>query len=133
MSKSLGNSPDPIDVIHNYGADALRFSINYLAPLGQDVLFNEEKTELGRNFANKIWNAARFLLMNAQDIELNDNLIDKHIDFTDKWIQSRFQNTLQKYETALDNFDVNGATKIIYGYIWNDFCDWYIELTKKRM
>jgi valyl-tRNA synthetase len=133
MSKSLGNSPDPIDVINTYGADALRFSINYLAPLGQDVLFNEEKTELGRNFANKIWNAARFLLMNAQDVELNNNLIDKHIDFTDKWIQSRFQNTLQKYETALDNFDVNGATKIIYGYIWNDFCDWYIELTKKRM
>ncbi len=133
MSKSLGNSPDPIDVINNYGADALRFSINYLAPLGQDVLFNEEKTELGRNFANKIWNAARFLLMNAQDVELSDNLIDKHIDFTDKWIQSRFQNTLQKFETALDNFDVNGATKIIYNYIWNDFCDWYIELSKKRM
>ena len=133
MSKSLGNSPDPIDVIDNYGADALRFSINYLAPLGQDVLFNEEKTELGRNFANKIWNAARFLLMNAQDVELSDNLIDKHIDFTDKWIQSRFQNTLQKFETALDNFDVNGATKIIYNFIWNDFCDWYIELSKKRM
>ncbi len=133
MSKSLGNSPDPIDVINNYGADALRFSINYLAPLGQDVLFNEEKTELGRNFANKIWNAARFLLMNAQDVELNNNLIDKHIDFTDKWIQSRFQNTLQKFETALDAFDVNGATKIIYNFIWNDFCDWYIELSKKRM
>ncbi len=133
MSKSLGNSPDPIDVINNYGADALRFSINYLAPLGQDVLFNEEKTELGRNFANKIWNAARFLLMNAQDVELNNNLIDKHIDFTDKWIQSRFQNTLQKFETAFDAFDVNGATKIIYNFIWNDFCDWYIELSKKRM
>ena len=133
MSKSLGNSPDPIDVIDKYGADALRFSINYLAPLGQDVLFSEEKTELGRNFANKIWNAARFLLMNAQDVELSDNLIDKHVDFTDKWIQSRFQNTLQKFETALDNFDVNGATKIVYSFIWNDYCDWYIELTKKRM
>lgn len=133
MSKSLGNSPDPIDVINDYGADALRFTINYLAPLGQDVLFNEESTELGRNFSNKIWNAARFLLMNAQDVELNDELIDKHIDFTDKWIQSRFQNTLQKFETALDNFDVNGATKIIYSYVWNDFCDWYIELSKNRM
>ena len=133
MSKSLGNSPDPIDVINDYGADALRFTINYLAPLGQDVLFNEERTELGRNFSNKIWNAARFLLMNAQDAELNDELLDKHIDFTDKWIQSRFQNTLQKFETALDNFDVNGATKIIYSYVWNDFCDWYIELSKNRM
>ncbi|MCF6270303.1 MAG: valine--tRNA ligase [Melioribacteraceae bacterium] len=133
MSKSLGNSPDPIDVINNYGADALRFTINYLAPLGQDVLFNAEQTELGRNFSNKIWNAARFLLMNAQEIELSDELIDKHIDFTDKWIQSRFQNTLQKFETALDNFDVNGATKIIYHFVWNDFCDWYIELSKNRM
>lgn len=133
MSKSLGNSPDPIDVMDEYGADALRFTINYLAPMGQDVLFNSEKTELGRNFANKIWNAARFLLMNAQEVELKDELIDKHIDFTDKWIMSRFQNTLQKFETALDNFDVNGATKIIYGFVWNDFCDWYIELSKNRM
>ncbi len=133
MSKSLGNSPDPIDVINNYGADALRFTINYLAPLGQDVLYNEEKTELGRNFANKIWNAARFLLMNAQDVELSDTLIDKHIDFTDKWIQSRFQNALHNFEKALDTFDVNGATKIIYHFVWNDFCDWYIELSKNRM
>ena len=135
MSKSLGNSPDPIDVINDYGADALRFSINYLAPLGQDVLFNAEKTELGRNFANKIWNAARFLLMNAQDVDLSNSkdLMNKHVDFTDKWIASRFQNTLQKYESALDSFDVNGATKIVYSFIWNDFCDWYIELTKKRM
>jgi len=133
MSKSLGNSPDPIDVIEKYGADALRFTVNYIAPLGQDVLFSTEKTELGRNFANKIWNAARFLLMNAQNVELKDELIDKHIDFTDKWIMSRFQNTLQKFETALDNFDVNGATKIIYGFVWNDFCDWYIELSKNRM
>lgn len=133
MSKSLGNSPDPIDVINDYGADALRFTINYLAPLGQDVLYKEERTELGRNFSNKIWNAARFLLMNAQDVELNDELIDKHIDFTDKWIQSRFQNTLKNFETALDTFDVNGATKIIYSFVWNDFCDWYIELSKNRM
>ena len=133
MSKSLGNSPDPIDVMNEYGADALRFTVNYIAPLGQDVLFSTEKTELGRNFANKIWNAARFLLMNAQDAELKDELIDKHIDFTDKWIMSRFQNTLQKFETALDNFDVNGATKIIYSFVWNDFCDWYIELSKNRM
>ena len=133
MSKSLGNSPDPIDVMNKYGADALRFTVNYIAPMGQDVLFNDEKTELGRNFANKIWNAARFLLMNAQDVELDNNLIDKHIDFTDKWIMSRFQNSLRKFEKALDDFDVNGATKIIYSYVWNDFCDWYIELSKNRM
>jgi len=133
MSKSLGNSPDPIDVINDYGADALRFTVNYIAPLGQDVLFSTEKCELGRNFANKIWNAARFLLMNAQDVDLDESLEDKHIDFTDRWINSRFQNTIKKFETALDNFDINGATKIIYSYVWNDFCDWYIELSKNRM
>ena len=133
MSKSLGNSPDPIDVMNDYGADALRFTINYIAPLGQDVLFGTEKTELGRNFANKIWNAARFLLMNARNIELKKDLVEKHSDFTDAWIISRFQSTLKKYEKSLDTFDVNGATKILYSFIWNDFCDWYIELSKSRM
>lgn len=74
MSKSLGNSPDPLDVIRDYGADALRFTVIYLAPLGQDVMFSTEKCELGRNFANKIWNAGRFLLMNAEKIPLNKEL-----------------------------------------------------------
>jgi len=81
MSKSLGNSPDPLDVISEYGADALRFTIIYLAPLGQDVMFSTDKCDIGRNFANKIWNAGRFLLMNAQTIKLNNELLDKHIDF----------------------------------------------------
>jgi valyl-tRNA synthetase len=115
MSKSLGNSPDPLDVINEYGADALRFTVLYLAPLGQDVLFSTDKCEIGRNFANKIWNAGRFLLMNSQTIPLNPQLKDEHIDFADKWIVSRFQSTLQ-------------ITKFIYSYVWNDFCDWYIEM-----
>ncbi|HET56148.1 MAG TPA: valine--tRNA ligase, partial [Ignavibacteria bacterium] len=133
MSKSLGNSPDPLEVIDQYGADALRFTINYLAPLGQDVLFSTDKCEIGRNFANKIWNAARFLLMNAQDLELDESLIDKHIDFSDKWIESRFNSTIKSYKAALDKFDINGAHKIIYGFIWNDFCDWYLEMSKNRI
>jgi len=74
MSKSLGNSPDPLDLIEEYGADALRFAIIYIAPLGQDVLFSNEKCEIGRNFANKMWNAGRFLLMNAQNIKLDSSL-----------------------------------------------------------
>ena len=74
MSKSLGNSPDPLDVIDDYGADALRFTINYIAPLGQDVLFSTDKTDIGRNFANKIWNAGRFLLMNSDQIKLDRKL-----------------------------------------------------------
>ncbi len=133
MSKSLGNSPDPLEVINDYGADALRFTINYIAPLGQDVLFSTEKCELGRNFANKIWNAARFLMMNAQDTELDESLKDKHIDFTDKWIMTRYQKSVKQMSDAMDKFDINGAAKIIYSFIWNDFCDWYLELSKKRM
>jgi valyl-tRNA synthetase len=133
MSKSLGNSPDPLEVIKDYGADALRFTINYIAPLGQDVLFSTDKCELGRNFANKIWNAARFLMMNAQDVELDPSLKDKHIDFTDKWIMTRFQKSLKQMSESLDKFDINGASKTIYSFIWNDFCDWYLELSKKRM
>lgn len=133
MSKSLGNSPDPLDVIDKYGADALRFTIIYISPLGQDVLFDVEKCEIGRNFANKIWNAARFLLMNAQDIELKDDLKNKHMNFADEWIISRFQNSIKEIHNALDNFEVNQASKIMYSYVWNDFCDWYIELIKNQI
>lgn len=140
MSKSLGNSPDPLDVIKEYGADALRFTVLYLAPLGQDVLFSTEKCELGRNFANKIWNAGRFLLINlpdakegAENIKVDQQPIDSHIDFADEWIISRFNETLVGFNNAMDNFEINNATKIIYSFVWNDFCDWYIEMIKNRL
>jgi valyl-tRNA synthetase len=133
MSKSLGNSPDPLDVIKEYSADALRFTVIYLAPLGQDVLFSVDKCEIGRNFANKIWNAGRFLLMNAQNIPVNKKLLEKHIDFADEWIISHFHLTLVLLNTAMDNFEVNNATKILYSFVWNDFCDWYLEMIKTRL
>jgi len=133
MSKSLGNSPDPLDVILEYGADALRFTIIYLAPLGQDVLFSTDKCEIGRNFANKIWNAGRFLLLNKVNIEINSELINKHIDFSDRWIYSRFNETLSELNKAMDKFEINNASKLIYSFVWNDFCDWYIELAKHRL
>ena len=133
MSKSLGNSPDPLDVIKEYSADALRFTVIYRAPLGQDVLFSVDKCEIGRNFANKIWNAGRFLLMNAQNIPVNNKLLDKHIDFADEWITSHFHLTLVLLNTAMDNFEVNNATKILYSFVWNDFCDWYLEMIKTRL
>lgn len=133
MSKSLGNSPDPLDLIEEYGADALRFTMTYIAPLGQDVLFSNEMVEIGRNFANKMWNAGRFLLMNAQNIKLDPRIKHKHIDFTDKWITSRFNKTIKEVNEALDKFEVNAASKIIYSYVWNDFCDWYVELAKNRL
>ncbi len=133
MSKSLGNSPDPLDVISEYGADALRFTVIYLAPLGQDVLFSTDKCELGRNFANKIWNAGRFLLMNAENIPVNENLKNKHLDFSDEWINSRLHQTLSDLNNAMEKFEVNNASKIIHTFVWSDFCDWYIEMAKNRL
>jgi valyl-tRNA synthetase len=133
MSKSLGNSPDPLDVIREYGADALRFTVLYLAPLGQDVLFSADRCDFGRNFANKIWNAGRFLLMNAQNIPVKEELKDSHIDFADEWIISRFNETLAEFNNAMDSFEINNATKIIYSFVWNDFCDWYVEMIKNRL
>jgi valyl-tRNA synthetase len=133
MSKSLGNSPDPLDVIKEYGADALRFTVLYLAPLGQDVLFSADKCDFGRNFANKIWNAGRFLLMNAENIKVDEKLKDAHIDFADEWIISRFNETLAEFKNAMDSFEINNATKIIYSFVWNDFCDWYVEMIKNRL
>ncbi len=107
--------------------------MTYIAPLGQDVHFSDEMVEIGRNFANKMWNAGRFLLMNAQNINLDPSLVDKHKDFTDKWIESRFNKTIKEFSEALDRFEVNAASKIVYSYVWNDFCDWYIELSKQRL
>ena len=133
MSKSLGNSPDPLNVIKDYGADALRFTVIYLAPLGQDVLFSADKCELGRNFANKIWNAGRFLLMNAENIPPNKDLENTNIDFADEWIISRLNKTLLQLNKAMDEFEVNNAIKLIYSFIWNDFCDWYVEMIKNRL
>ncbi len=133
MSKSLGNSPDPLDVIKEYGADALRFTVLYLAPLGQDVLFSADKCDFGRNFSNKIWNAGRFLLMNAEKIKVDDKLKDSHIDFADEWIISRFNETLAEFNNAMDSFEINNATKIIYSFVWNDYCDWYVEMIKNRL
>jgi valyl-tRNA synthetase len=137
MSKSLGNSPDPLDVIDQYGADALRFTTAYLAPLGQDVLFSSEKCEIGRNFANKIWNAGRFLLMNKNEILGDENislesLPTEHLDLADRWILSRLNQAIHSFNTSLNEFHVNEATKIIYDFIWHDFCDWYVELVKTR-
>ena len=139
MSKSLGNSPDPLDVIATYGADALRFTVLYLAPIGQDVLFASEKCEMGRNFANKVWNAGRFLLMNRDliAVELPPGITivsgQPSNDLADTWILSRFNSTVDEVTNALENFRVNEAVKMLYDFMWHDFCDWYVEFVKNRL
>ncbi len=133
MSKSLGNSPDPLDVIDQYGADALRFTMMFLAPLGQDVRFSEDKCDLGRNFANKIWNAGRFILMNTPEgFQYDENYVAENEDFVDKWITSRLNSTVKNLNKALEDFELTNSSKIIYSFVWTDFCDWYIELIKNR-
>ncbi|HSM63070.1 MAG TPA: class I tRNA ligase family protein, partial [Gillisia sp.] len=97
------------------------------------VLFSSDKCEIGRNFANKIWNAGRFLLMNREKIRTDVNFAGKHLDFSDEWISSRFHQTLKQLNDAMEKFEINNASKIIYSYVWNDFCDWYIELMKNRI
>ncbi len=131
MSKSLGNSPDPLDVIKEYGADALRFTMIRLTPVGNDIFFSTNKCEIGRNFANKLWNAARFLQMNR---EKNPGIKQAcHTDtIEDKWINSRLNHTIETVEENVRTFQLNEALKAIYEFLWNDMCDWYIEMAKSR-
>ena len=135
MSKSLGNSPDPLDVINEYGADALRFTIIFLAPIGQDVKFATEECEIGRNFANKIWNAGRFLLMHKNQLQYKTDLSNLYndMDLSDRWIFSSFNKTINNIEKALSEYNINEASKLIYSFFWHDFCDWYIEIIKQRI
>jgi valyl-tRNA synthetase len=136
MSKSLGNSPDPIDVIDQYGADAMRFTIVSLAPIGQDVRYDAEKTEFGRNFANKIWNAARFALMNLGDAPLAVRAAprrDEPLGLPDRWILSRLQSAIEDARTALAAYRFNDAASSLYRFIWGEVCDWYLELVKPAL
>jgi valyl-tRNA synthetase len=179
MSKSLGNSPDPLDLIATYGTDALRFTLLYLAPMGQDIRFGEQSCEFGRNFANKLWNATRFILMKrdeykstlpkvefeGEDAELVDSMdknprlskagagggsstvkgepppnprLGKAGEFNakepstlaDKWILSRANRTARDIRAAFDKYEINEVTKLLYDFIWRDYCDWYLEIVK---
>jgi valyl-tRNA synthetase len=136
MSKSLGNSPEPMDLINEYGADAVRFSILYLAPLGQDIMYAKEKNEIGRNFANKVWNAGRFLLQNQHALETEEageQPSDGNGDLADRWIMSRLHSTLRETETAFASYEMNKVSRTVYEFLWHDFCDWYIEMIKSRL
>lgn len=133
MSKSLGNGIDPLEVIDSYGADALRLTLITGNAPGNDMRFYHERVEASRNFANKVWNASRFIMMNIEKAEVSDTIDLSTLTQADKWILSKV-NTLAKDVTDnLDKFELGIAVQKIYDFIWEEFCDWYIEMVKPRL
>ncbi len=134
MSKSLGNGIDPLEEIERYGADALRLTLVTGITPGNDVRYREEKIEASRNFTNKLWNATRFVLMNLEDFTQEvPSSAPESTDMVDRWIISRYYETAKKMTSELDHYDFGEAAKTIKDFIWNEFCDWYIELIKPRL
>jgi valyl-tRNA synthetase len=131
MSKSLGNSPDPLDLIAKYGADALRFGVMRAAPLGQDILFDEQHVELGRNFCNKLWNACRFRQM--QGGEVQGEIEPRLLSSDDKWILLKLDAALSEMAAAFANYKFSDATTTLYRFFWSEYCDWYIEASKATL
>ena len=132
MSKSLGNGIDPLEIIDQYGADALRFSLATGNSPGNDMRFLPEKIESSRNFANKLWNANRFILMNLNEDEPAP-YIPENLATEDKWILSRFNSLVKAVQNSLENFELGIAVQNLYDFIWDVFCDWYIEIAKIRL
>ncbi len=132
MSKSLGNGIDPLEIIEQYGADALRLTIATGNAPGGDIRFSDEKVKSSRNFANKIWNAARFIMMNIENDEIPLTL-PTALTTEDKWIISRFNRLVKEVTDNIDRFELGTAVSKLYDFIWDIFCDWYIELAKTRL
>ncbi|EJE7236352.1 valine--tRNA ligase [Clostridium botulinum] len=130
MSKSLGNGVDPIEVIEEYGADALRFALVTGNAPGNDIRYYPERVEAARNFANKIWNASRFVLMNLDKDLMNKYKDNKNYTIADKWILSRLNTVVKEVTENIEKFELGIASQKIYDFIWGEFCDWYIELVK---
>ncbi len=129
MSKSLGNGIDPLEIVDTYGADAMKFSLIFLASQGQDLPVSMDTFKLGLKFANKVWNATRFALMNLEGIELRATTpADWHAH--DRWIYNRLRETVQRVDESMANYRFDVAAQSVYQYFWNDFCDWYVEITK---
>ena len=130
MSKSLGNGVDPMDEIEKYGADSLRFFLTTSSAPGMDVKYDPEKVKSTWNFINKLWNASRFVLMNIED-EYEETL--ENLTLSDKWILTKLNNTVKNVTNSMEKYEFNIVGSILYNFIWNDFCDWYIELSKINM
>ena len=132
MSKSLGNGVDPMDVIDQYGCDSLRYFLATLSSPGMDLRYDEEKVKSSWNFINKLWNASRFVLMNIEDLnEKNYTLNDLNI--CDKWILNKLNNSIKLIRKHMEKYEFNVVGSELYSFIWDDFCDWYIELAKHNM
>jgi len=131
MSKSLGNGIDPIEVIEKFGADTLRFMLITGNTPGNDMRFQNERLEGTRNFANKIWNASRFALMNLEDVDENGETTEPSL--ADRWIRSRFNRVAEEVTHSLERYDLGETGRLLYEFIWNEFCDWYIEMAKPSL
>ncbi len=133
MSKSLGNGIDPLELIEEYGADALRFTLVTGNTPGNDMRFYTERVEASRNFANKLWNATRFVMMNLDDNTEDYTIDSKELEPEDKWIITRLNKVMGDVKTNLDKYELGLAAQRVYDFIWEDYCDWYIEMTKTRL
>ena len=137
MSKSLGNGIDPLEIIAKYGTDSLRFSLIYGISAGNDIRYMPEKLEVASNFANKLWNASKFVLGNIKEDGdakyLETEELPANLTYEDKWILSKLNNVIKEVSVNLDNYDMGVALQKIYDFIWNEFCDWYIEMVKPRL
>ena len=131
MSKSLGNGIDPIEIIEKYGADSLRFSLIQGTTPGNDIRYMPEKLDQASNFANKLWNASKFVLMNLEDYD--GNVYEDNLCYEDKWILSKLNTLVQEVSNNIEKYDLGVASQKIYDFIWNEFCDWYIEIVKLRL
>ena len=132
MSKSLGNGIDPLEIIDKYGADALRLTLITGNAPGNDMRFYMERVEANRNFANKVWNASRFILMNMEGKEVPADA-SAYLEPADKWILSRLNNVVKEVTDNMENFELGVAVQKVYDFIWDEFCDWYIEMVKPRL
>lgn len=133
MSKSLGNSPDPVDLIDKYGADAIRFSLLFNTSQGQDIHFSEKLLEMGSSFSNKVWNASKFVLSNLEDFDYSTSVMDLEFKLEDRWILSKLQSSSKKINEAMENYELDTAAKTAYEFFRGDFCDWYVEIAKTRV
>ena len=133
MSKSLGNFPDPLDLIAKYGADAIRFSFLYNTSQGQDIHFSEKLLEMGSAFANKVWNASRFVLSNLEDFDVSTTVDNSEFKLEDKWILSKLQTASKLINENMEKYELDAAAKLAYEFFRGDFCDWYVEIAKTRV